>query len=79
MSKTVELCEVCKRRKHTKLCDFATFAGIVSTADFRPLTQTCDNKICDKCAVGLWADCDICPDHAKELKKILLKEPANDQ
>ncbi|WP_034757712.1 hypothetical protein [Rossellomorea vietnamensis] len=68
----MNLCEVCNKRNHTKLCDFATESGIISSSrNFSELTSTCDKKLCDKCAVNIWAECDVCPDHAEEIKNNL--------
>ena len=63
----VEFCEVCKVHESTKLCDFASGNGIVTTVNFRELTETCDKKLCTDCAVNVWANCDLCPDHAKDV------------
>jgi hypothetical protein len=63
-----EQCEVCQKKPYTKLCDHATGTGINSSGNrFREFTVTCDKKMCDDCAVYLWADCDLCPDHANEV------------
>lgn len=66
------LCEVCNQREHTQLCDFAIGTGIVTSLDFQELTSTCDKKLCKECAITLWANCDICPDHAKVVKNRVL-------
>lgn len=66
------LCEVCNQREHTRLCDYATGTGIVTSADFQEVTITCDKKMCVKCAVNLWINCDVCPDHAERIKSKLL-------
>ena len=63
-----ELCEVCHERHYSKLCDHATGTGIVTSLDFQEMTVTCDKKLCIECAVTIWANCDVCPDHAKEVK-----------
>lgn len=68
------LCEVCNKREHTRLCDYEVGSGIVTSVDFQELTETCDKKLCTTCAVQLWADCDICPDHAEQVKKKLFRE-----
>lgn len=49
------LCQTCRRRPHTKLCDFPTGAG-----------KTCDKRLCDGCAVHVGPDADHCPDHTME-------------
>lgn len=69
----MDLCEVCKKRHYTKLCDFAVGSGIISSSrNFAELTRTCDKKLCDKCAVNIWTDCDICPGHAEEVRNKLI-------
>lgn len=65
------LCEVCREHEYTRLCDYAEGTGIVTSVDFQEMTETCDKKICSKCAVNLWANCDVCPDHAEQVKKKL--------
>ncbi|MED1946047.1 MULTISPECIES: hypothetical protein [Brevibacillus] len=45
------LCEVCNKREHTRLCDYEVGSGIVTSVDFQELTETCDKKMCDECAV----------------------------
>lgn len=66
-----ELCEVCHKRPYTKLCDHAAGTGIVTSIDFQELTETCDKKLCSECAVTVWANCDLCPEHAMEVKNKL--------
>lgn len=63
-----DLCEECKKRPYTQLCDFASGSGIVTSVNFKELTQTCDKKLCRECAVNLWADCDVCPEHAQHVR-----------
>lgn len=65
------LCEACNKREHTKLCDYAVDSVI--TSNFDVLTSTCDKKLCRECAVNIWADCDVCPEHAREVKDQLSK------
>lgn len=48
--KAPALCEVCKRHRHTKLCD-----ALVGR-------KTCDKKMCDACTVTSGQH-DFCPDH----------------
>lgn len=67
----MNLCEVCKKNNYSQLCDYATGSGIVTSIDFRELTSTCDKKLCRKCAIALWANCEVCPDHAVVVKKRL--------
>lgn len=74
MVRATELCEVCNKEKHSQLCDFATGTGIMTSTNFRELTETCDKKMCRACAVSLWINCEVCPEHADEIKKKLLKE-----
>ena len=45
-------CQVCKKRPHTKLCDFPRGDG-----------RTCDKKLCDGCAVVVNKEPDYCPEH----------------
>lgn len=48
------LCEVCRERQHTRLCDFELGGG-----------ATCDKKLCDQCT-HVCPDnrkYDLCPDH----------------
>jgi hypothetical protein len=61
------LCEVCNKRKHTRLCDYATGTGVVTSVVFQEITKTCDKKLCNECAISLWANCDVCPDHADQI------------
>ncbi|QOS98130.1 hypothetical protein JNUCC42_16590 [Brevibacterium sp. JNUCC-42] len=68
------LCEVCNKREHTILCDYATGTGVVTSVNFQELTETCDKKLCRECAVRLWAKCDVCPDHAEQVKKKIIQE-----
>lgn len=68
------LCEVCRKREHKKLCDHATNSGIITSSDFQELTKTCDKKMCNECAITLWPNCDICPDHAEEVRDQLTEE-----
>lgn len=68
----MSLCEVCNKREHNKLCDHAQGTGIVKSINFQELSSTCDKKLCEKCAVNLWADCDVCPEHAEEIKTKLM-------
>ncbi|MDK8641306.1 hypothetical protein [Niallia taxi] len=68
---TSNLCEVCKEREHNHLCDFAVDSVI--TSNFDVLTSSCDKKLCGECAVNLWPDCDVCPEHAAEVNEKLSK------
>lgn len=67
-----ELCEVCNKKEYTKLCDHAEGTGIITSVDFEELTRTCDKKLCSECATNIWVNCDLCPEHAEEVKKKLL-------
>ncbi|MDF1511069.1 hypothetical protein Gp_64 [Bacillus phage vB_Bacillus_1020A] len=67
------LCEICNEREHTRLCDYAEGTGIVNSIDFQELTETCDKKLCRKCAINIWANCDVCPEHAEQIKAKLSK------
>lgn len=63
-----ELCEVCYEREHTQLCDHSVGRPIITSANFNlPLAHTCDKKLCKRCAVNIWINCDVCPEHASEL------------
>ncbi len=64
----VELCEVCGKKPHSKLCDYEVGTGIVTSIGFKEITKTCDKKLCKGCSVEIWGNCDICPEHAEELK-----------
>ncbi len=66
------LCEVCKINEATILCDYQMGSGIVTSKDFKELTHTCDKRLCSNCAIRLWADCDVCPEHAEVIRKKLL-------
>jgi len=67
------LCEVCGEQESTSLCDYATGTGITTSSSFQEITETCDKRMCKECSVKLWANCDVCPDHAKEIKNKLEK------
>ncbi len=67
-----QLCEVCNQREYTRLCDYANGTGIVTSIDFQELTETCDKKMCNECAVSLWTNCEVCPDHAKDIIRKLI-------
>lgn len=62
-----KLCEVCKEREYTQLCDFGVGSGIVTSVDFQELTDTCDKKMCKDCATKIWHNADLCPEHAIEV------------
>lgn len=62
------LCEICGEREYSQLCDHSVGAAIITSANFnKPIAATCNKKLCKKCAVNLWIDCDVCPDHANQL------------
>ena len=48
----VARCQVCKKRPHTKLCDWKI-----------DNENTCDKKLCDGCAVKIDKGTDYCPEH----------------
>ncbi len=66
-----EHCEVCGEQEYTQLCDYANGSGIITSVDFQELTSTCDKKMCRKCAVNIWANCELCPEHAQSVKNKL--------
>ncbi|MGN4128035.1 hypothetical protein ACMGD3_23975 [Lysinibacillus sphaericus] len=66
------LCDVCRKQEYTQLCDHETGTAIITSTNFQELTSTCDKKLCRECAVTLWANCDICPEHAEQVKNKLL-------
>lgn len=86
--KLEEMCEVCHKRKATRLCDRIKahwhWAGHqprvwkewqgewYQELEKGPMsgTDTCDRKLCDKCATYV-IDMDLCPMCLKELKKEL--------
>lgn len=51
------LCDVCKRHRHTKLCDATIGRG------------TCAKKLCDLCNMPN-GELDFCPDHKDEMVQI---------
>lgn len=55
------LCSVCKSRAMSKLCDFP-LRGERAGA-------TCDRDLCDRCAVHVGPNRDLCPVHARLEKK----------
>ncbi|MCM3618733.1 hypothetical protein M3936_14170 [Sutcliffiella horikoshii] len=67
-----QLCEICQKEEVTLLCDYAEGSGIFSSRNFQELTNTCDKKLCEKCATNLYPGCDVCPDHAAEVKAKLV-------
>lgn len=74
-----ERCDVCKKRKATKLCDkviseyrYCGHPPKTSSGHFLPGidlvgTITCDKKLCDRCAVHI-TGMDLCPDCFEEIK-----------
>lgn len=65
-----ERCEFCRKRKHTKLCDFVD--GYVWTSiDFQRTPNTCDRQMCDECATELAEEFHFCPEHVEVTKKKL--------
>lgn len=68
-----KLCEVCNEHEYTHMCDFGVGSGIISSSyNFKKLTSTCDKKLCKKCAINLWVDSDVCPEHARIIKAKLV-------
>jgi hypothetical protein len=51
------VCDVCKDREHTLLCDFPLSGAKAG--------KTCSRKLCGRCAVKVGA-LDLCPAHAKQ-------------
>ena len=45
-------CEICSKRRHTKLCDYKVGRR-----------KTCDRKLCDECSTHVHPDLDYCPEH----------------
>jgi hypothetical protein len=69
-----EKCKFCKN-KATKYCDIigGHYAGHPPRVDGEilniPMTITCDNPICDSCAIHLNEYMDICPDCYNDILK----------
>jgi hypothetical protein len=57
------VCQFCKQREHTKLCDYKITVGSVGCS------RTCDAKMCDQCAKNVGVDLDYCPDHKEEVPR----------
>ncbi|CWU73231.1 TPA: hypothetical protein ACGX73_001628 [Listeria monocytogenes] len=70
------ICDVCKKKVSTRLCDFVTeYEGVAffrNSHDFRSqkIHDTCDLPMCDKCAAKYNGIYDFCPYHQKLLSKI---------
>ncbi|MEK5209611.1 hypothetical protein [Psychrobacillus sp. FSL H8-0510] len=64
-------CQACRVNRYTQLCDFGIGSGITTSIDFKELVTTCDRKLCKSCAIHLWSDCDVCPEHASIVNKKL--------
>lgn len=62
------MCEICHKNKFTQLCDYDFGSGIITSIDFQELTNTCDKRLCKECATTIWHNCDVCPEHAKQLQ-----------
>lgn len=62
-------CKFCKRKEATKLCDYPvgewTSPHMIIKYGKR---ITCDNQMCDECAVNLGYEMDFCPDCMERLK-----------
>ncbi len=54
-------CQFCRRRPHTKLCDFDIGNG-----------KTCDARMCDSCTTNVGPNRDYCPAH----REVNVKLPA---
>lgn len=67
-----ERCHFCRKRKHTKLCDFVV-GKLWTSIDCRTITETCDHQMCDECATELSPGFDFCPKHVEETKKKIWK------
>ncbi|HCT62075.1 MULTISPECIES: hypothetical protein [Acidobacterium] len=52
-------CGHCTKRWSTRLCDYPVEHG----------KRTCDEPLCDECAVSVGNDKDYCPAHARHAKK----------
>lgn len=50
-------CTACKERPHTRLCDFPLKGDRAG--------KTCSVRLCDRCAVRVADNVDLCPPHAR--------------
>lgn len=75
-----ERCVFCGKPA-TKLCDIIISVqryvghpprvnGIIDPETPMEYKHTCDKPMCEKCAVHLNDNFDICPDHYKEIKRV---------
>ena len=64
-----EKCISCGKQA-TKLCDIVTGIYYACGGNFDTGNTTCDKPICLKCSIHLNEHMDICPDCAKEIKRI---------
>jgi hypothetical protein len=66
------ICEICRKKEVTKLCDYAVGSGVVTSRDFQELPETCDKQMCSECATNVWFNCELCPEHANEVRSMLI-------
>jgi hypothetical protein len=57
---TPALCQFCRKRPHTKLCDAPRTNGYGPGGS----AATCEGKMCNECATAIGTDTDYCPIHA---------------
>ena len=64
-----ELCQFCKKRKATLLCDMphSTITRHARGRGFESYTMTCDKKICTRCTTHI-NGFDFCPDCVRKIK-----------
>jgi hypothetical protein len=60
-------CWSCRKREATKLCDFIK-GTIWNSKDLITRQDTCDQPICDRCAVNLADEFDFCPECAERAR-----------
>ena len=72
MNKVIEipkiLCEECKTREATRLCDYDIGYNIDLAGPGKTKRVTCDKKICVQCAHNI-NNKDYCTEHLEEIKK----------
>ena len=61
------VCEECRKRKATLLCDFVVGKYIDLMGPGKITKATCDKKLCEKCARKVNTR-DYCKEHFQELK-----------
>lgn len=66
-----DLCQDCKKRKATKLCDCINgkFFDLIVKGEIE--NSTCDRKICNECATKIMYNLDICNICKDNIKKQL--------